>query len=90
MSRNFKLLLFVCSTVFCLWWFVGFKSTEASLSEYPRQDYVQDVSKIYFDLGCTAQKRNDHKAAFEYFEKALEINPDHIEAAQKIQAYKNH
>src|SRR5271154_2057772 len=38
---------------------------------YTVQDFSQDASKIYFDLGCFAQKRGDFTAAIKFYQAAL-------------------
>jgi hypothetical protein len=77
------LAIATCCIIFCMWWFgVNNQSIEDTI--YPKSDYVQDLSKIYFDLGQFAEKRNDFHTASIHYKKALDVNPKLTEAQERL------
>lgn len=77
------LALATCCIIFCMWWF-GVNNQSIGDTYYPKADYVQDLSKIYFDLGQFAEKRNDFNAASIHYQKALDVKPDFQEAHEQL------
>jgi tetratricopeptide (TPR) repeat protein len=85
----FKGLRVPLSLAFCgigVLWIMGFlsKGTDSSESVYPHADYSQDISKIYYDLGCWQVKRKDYQQAVKAFQIALREKPDFIELYDQI------
>ncbi len=77
------LALATCCIIFCMWWF-GVNNQSIDDMYYPKSDYIQDLSKIYFDLGQFAEKRNDFRTASIDYKKVLDINPNHQEALERF------
>lgn len=81
-----KMIIF---TVFCvffsLWWFGGYNQSQ-SIDEYyyPHEDYANDMSKIYFDMGCFAQNRGDFASAINFYNEALRIKKDFDKAYEHL------
>src|SRR5271157_2885627 len=84
MKFRLKHLVFICSGLFfSLWWFGGYnKSVDEQW--YPREEYDEDISKVYFDLGNAAYKRNDFTAAIKHFNTTLLNKCDQLEAYDKL------
>ena len=47
---------------------------------YTVEDFSQDTSKIYFDMGVFAQKRGDWQSAIRFYQAALDHNHSFHEA----------
>jgi uncharacterized protein HemY len=80
MLRKLKLFLGLGTCiVFSLWWF-GVNNQSMEENFYSKEEYHQDLSKIYFDLGRSAERRKDFQAAIRAYRIALEHQPDLSEA----------
>ena len=93
MTYRFKVLVFACfGFVFSLWWFgVNNQVTTVNIAElaYTPQEYAQDMSKIYFDLGQGSERRGDFVAAVAAYQEALKHNPEAVEVQQHLKACQN-
>lgn len=80
MLHRFKpLIIIICCIIFSLWW-LGLNNETATERLYPKEEYAQDISKIYFDLGKISQARGDVIAAIHAYSNALHHKPDFQEA----------
>jgi hypothetical protein len=61
--------------VFSLWWF-GVNNQSIDERVYPKEEYSEDLSRVYYDLGKSAQRRNDWSAAIRHYTTALNFKPD--------------
>jgi tetratricopeptide (TPR) repeat protein len=57
----------------------------SNVVNHPDMTDILAKGGAYFHLGDIAMRQTNHKQAIEYFKKALELNPDHLKAAQYIQ-----
>jgi len=82
MLSRFKRPLFIGSGFLLGLWLLGIKTNSIGSIEqiYSQQEYCQDLSKIYHDLGVLAHKRNDHAKAIDGYSKAIQTKPDFLEA----------
>jgi hypothetical protein len=82
--RKLKLILGLgLCIVFSLWWF-GVNNQSMEENFYSREEYHQDVSKIYFDLGRSAEQRGDVRAAIRAYRISLEHMPDFADAQKRL------
>jgi hypothetical protein len=44
---------------------------------YPVNDFKEDISKIYSDLGAFSQRRGDFQSAIKSYTRALAYKPEH-------------
>ena len=70
--------------LFISWSFVSNLKRNAVEDMYTLQDYLQDSSKIYFDLGRAAQNRGDYENAIKFYRIVLNHKPDHTEAHHNL------
>ncbi len=57
-------------------------------SFYTINEFNEDVSKIYSDLGLFSQKRGDFQGAIKSYTRALEYNPEHAICLSNIEICK--
>jgi len=79
---KFRRPLFIVSGFVLGAWLLCMKTNSIGSIEhlYSQQEYCQDLSKIYYDLGALAHKRNDHTKAIDGYTKALATKSDYLEA----------
>lgn len=83
MLQRFKpLIVFGCCLAFSLWWFLATNRTAESY--YTREEYYQDLSKIYSDLGQASYERNDLKAAIDAYKEAITLDPSLLKIYDRI------
>ncbi len=80
------LTIILVSGSLSLWWFFGVNNDPSDDSAYPRALYVEDISKIYFDLGCLCEMRGDRGSAATAYQTALSHNKDHDGARNHLDA----
>ncbi|MFH1254777.1 MAG: hypothetical protein V1646_05115 [bacterium] len=74
-------VLFVCA-----WFFMpSFKKSD---SFYTINEFNEDVSKIYSDLGAFSQRRGDFQGAIKSYTRALAFNPEHSICLNNIEICK--
>jgi len=84
MRYNVKLITVLSSClVFSLWWF-GVNNQSIDERVYPKEEYSEDLSRVYYDLGKSAQRRNDWSAAIRHYTTALNFKPDLMAAHQSL------
>lgn len=79
-----KLTVAGCGILFCLWWFGGLSNQPNDEKFYPKEDYAQDISKIYCDMGSLAEQRHDAQAAIKWYSSALFHKPDLYDACYRL------
>jgi len=82
------LIIAVCSIIFSLWWFGA--QNFAIETIYTHEDFCQDISRIYNDLGDFALKRGDYSAAHNAYNIAIEHRPDHQDLYKKLELCAQH
>lgn len=82
--RKLKLFLGISTClVFSLWWF-GINNPSMEENFYSKEEYHQDLSQIYFDIGRHAEQRGDLNTAIRAYHIALEHMPHLAEAANRL------
>ena len=72
--------------LFVAWsFFLRAKPTNRRDDGYTIQDYAQDASRIYFDLGKFAQTRNDWETAIKFYKMALSLNQNFQPAVKHLE-----
>ncbi len=82
--RKLKLFFGISAClVFSLWWF-GINNPSMEENFYSKEEYHQDLSQIYFDIGRHAERRGDFDAAIRAYHIALEHTPHLVEAKKHL------
>jgi len=82
MFSRIRYSFFICSGFVLGLVLLGLRSNSIGSIEhlYSHQEYSQDLSKIYHDLGALSVKRNDHSKAIKSYTEAIKTKPDYLEA----------
>ncbi len=64
------------------WYFVAYNESGELL--YSAKDCDDDMNKIYFDLGVSAQSRGDYARAIENYTESLQTKPYHLQAIDHL------
>lgn len=72
----------VCLLISGAWYFGAYNESGELL--YSPQDCDDDMSKIYFDLGASAQNRCDYARAIENYIESLQIKPYRIQTIDHL------
>jgi hypothetical protein len=84
MRYKLKLATIVGSCiVFSLWWF-GVNNQSIDERVYPKEEYFEDLCRVYYDLGQSAQRRHDLNAAIRHYTTALHLKPNFVAAHRKL------
>lgn len=77
-NNQYKVSLFVICCVILVLWILS-PSRKRMEALYTQEEFNQDISKLYFDLGQLSQKRGDYQKAIAPYATALEHNPNDLE-----------
>lgn len=82
MISKLKLSIFIGTGFILSLWLLAIRTNSIGSIEhlYSRQEYSQDLSKIYYDLGTLSHKRKDHTKAIDAYTAAIKTKPDFLEA----------
>ena len=70
----------------CVWFFMH--SSKSNDSFYTINEFNEDVSKIYSDLGAFSQRRGYFQGAIKSYTRALAFNPKHSICLNNIEICK--
>lgn len=86
MMNRFHWSLVALGVIAFIWWsfFAGVKDALQLANLYPEQDFLEDVSKIYCDLGSAAFKRGDFGKAIHSYQEATAMRPTWLEGYDRL------
>jgi tetratricopeptide (TPR) repeat protein len=85
--QRFRIPTIILGSLLFVAWslFSRSKKNRTELEEmYTVQDFSQDASKIYCDLGLFAQKRGDFKTAIKFYQIALSHKDNYQDAVSHL------
>lgn len=78
--------LLALGVIVFIWWsfFAGVKDALQMATVYPEQEFLEDISKIYCDLGSAAFKRGDFSKAIHSYQEATATRPTWLEGYDRL------
>lgn len=86
MMNRLNWSLLALGVIVFIWWsfFAGVKDALQMATLYPEQDFLEDISKIYCDLGSAAFKRGDFSKAIHSYQEATATRPTWLEGYDRL------
>lgn len=86
MMNKFQWSMLILGVASFTWWsfFADIKKTSHDTDLYPQEHFLEDVSKIYSDIGGAALNRGDFSKAIHSYQETIAMRPTWLEGYDRL------